>query len=59
MKFEIIDGEGHVTEGALTDGQRAQLVEIAERCPVPRTFVSEINRRTRLAAAPLERRKDR
>jgi len=40
-----------VLEGALTDEQRARLVEMAERCPVHRTLVSEINIRTRLAAA--------
>jgi putative redox protein len=42
-------------EGALTDEQSARLLEIAERCPVHRTLVSEINIRTRLAAAPLGR----
>ncbi len=35
--------------GALTDEQRARLLEIAERCPVHRTLVSEIDIRTRLA----------
>ena len=35
-------------EGALTEEQRARLLEIAERCPVHRTLVSEINIRTRL-----------
>ena len=40
-----------VLEGALTEEQRARLLEIAERCPVHRTLVSEINIRTRLAAA--------
>lgn len=34
--------------GELTDEQRSRLVEIAERCPVHRTLVSEINIRTRL-----------
>ncbi len=38
-------------EGALTDEQRARLLEIAERCPVHRTLVSEIDIRTRLATA--------
>ena len=38
-------------EGALTEEQRARLLEIAERCPVHRTLVSEINIRTRLAPA--------
>ena len=36
-------------EGELADDQRRRLVEIAERCPVHRTLVSEINIRTRLA----------
>jgi len=40
-----------VLEGALTDEQRARLMEIADRCPVHRTLVSEINIRTRLATA--------
>jgi uncharacterized OsmC-like protein len=34
--------------GTLTDAQRARLSEIAERCPVHRTLVSEIDIRTRL-----------
>ena len=38
-------------EGALTEEPRARLLEIAERCPVHRTLVSEINIRTRLAPA--------
>ena len=37
--------------GALSDEQRARLMEIADRCPVHRTLVSEINIRTRLATA--------
>jgi putative redox protein len=41
-------------DGVLTDEQRARLLDIAERCPVHRTLVSEINIRTRLAAAPIE-----
>jgi uncharacterized OsmC-like protein len=40
-----------VLEGGLTDEQRARLLEIAERCPVHRTLVSEINIRTRLGTA--------
>jgi putative redox protein len=35
-------------EGSLTEEQRARVLEIAERCPVHRTLVSEINIRTRL-----------
>lgn len=34
--------------GALSDEQRARLLEIAEKCPVHRTLTSEINIRTRL-----------
>jgi len=49
-KIDRIDRE-IVLEGALTDEQRSRLVEMAERCPVHRTLVSEINIRTRLAAA--------
>ena len=36
--------------GALTQEQRARLLEIATRCPVHRTLTSEINIRTRLSA---------
>ena len=39
-------------EGALSGEQRARLLEIAERCPVHRTLVSEIDIRTRLAPEP-------
>lgn len=40
-------------EGALlTDEQRARLLEMAERCPVHRTLVSEIDIKTRLSALP-------
>jgi len=35
-------------EGALDDTQRTRLLEIAERCPVHRTLVSEIDIRSRL-----------
>ena len=38
-------------KGALSDEQRARLLEIAERCPVHRTLTSEINIRSRLAPA--------
>ena len=34
--------------GPLDDGQRARLLEIAERCPVHRTLTSEVGIRTRL-----------
>jgi uncharacterized OsmC-like protein len=41
--------ERHISlEGALTDEQRTRLLEMAERCPVHRTLVSEVNIRTRL-----------
>jgi uncharacterized OsmC-like protein len=33
-------------EGVLDDGQRAKLLEIADKCPVHRTLTSEINIRT-------------
>jgi putative redox protein len=35
--------------GALSEEQRARLLEIADRCPVHRTLTSEIDIRTRLA----------
>ncbi len=38
--------------GPLDDGQRARLLEIADRCPVHRTLASEVNIRTRLAPGP-------
>ena len=38
-------------EGALDETQRARLLEIAERCPVHRTLVSEIDIRSRLTPA--------
>ncbi len=38
-------------EGQLDDTQRARLLEIAEKCPVHRTLVSEINIRSRLTPA--------
>ena len=34
--------------GALSEEQRARLLDIADRCPVHRTLTSEINIRTRL-----------
>ena len=34
--------------GPLSEAQRARLLEIAERCPVHRTLVSEISIRSRL-----------
>lgn len=39
------ENEGQVTvhgSGELTDEQRARLLEIAQRCPVHRTLVSEV-----------------
>jgi uncharacterized OsmC-like protein len=36
--------------GALDDGQRARLMEIADRCPVHRTLTSEVLVETRLVA---------
>ena len=45
--LDRIDREISLT-GALTEEQRARLLEIAERCPVHRTLTSEINIRSRL-----------
>ncbi len=47
-KIDRIDRE-IVLVGPLTDEQRSRLLEIADRCPVHRTLVSEINIRTQLA----------
>lgn len=52
------DATGHITEisreitleGALSEEQRARLLEIAERCPVHRTLGGEIKIRSRLRA---------
>jgi putative redox protein len=38
--------------GPLDDGQRARLLEIADRCPVHRTLTSEVSIRTRLIPGP-------
>jgi len=38
-------------EGELSDEQRARLLEMANRCPVHRTLVSEIDIRTRLVTS--------
>ena len=38
-------------EGQLDDTQRARLLEIAEKCPVHRTLVSEIDIQSRLTPA--------
>jgi putative redox protein len=38
-------------EGALDEAQRVRLLEIAEKCPVHRTLVSEISIRSRLTPA--------
>ena len=34
--------------GPLTEQQSSKLLEIAQKCPVPRTLVSEIDIRTRV-----------
>ena len=39
-------------DGALSDEQRARLMEIAERCPVHRTLTSEVVIRTQVATVP-------
>lgn len=38
--------------GPLDDGQRARLIEIADRCPVARLLASGIEMQTRLTSAP-------
>jgi putative redox protein len=38
-------------DGALDEEQRARLLDIAERCPVHRTLVSEIEIKSRLVPA--------
>jgi len=38
-------------EGSLDETQRARLLEIAEKCPVHRTLVSEIDIKSRLTPA--------
>ena len=38
-------------EGPLDDAQRARLLEIAGKCPVHRTLVSEVDIRSRLTPA--------
>jgi putative redox protein len=45
-RIDRIEREIHLT-GALTNEQRAKLMEIANRCPVHQTLTSEINIRTR------------
>ena len=46
-RLDRIEVELQLT-GALDDGQRARLLEIAGKCPVHRTLTSEINIRSRL-----------
>jgi uncharacterized OsmC-like protein/pimeloyl-ACP methyl ester carboxylesterase len=46
-KLDLIERTLHL-EGPLDAGQRARLMEIADRCPVHRTLESEIKVRTRL-----------
>jgi uncharacterized OsmC-like protein len=45
-RLDRIEREIQLT-GALTNEQRAKLMEIADRCPVHQTLTSEINIRTR------------
>jgi uncharacterized OsmC-like protein len=45
-RIDRIDREIHLT-GPLTEEQRAQLLHIADLCPVHRTLTSEINIRTK------------
>jgi putative redox protein len=46
-KLDLIDSEIQLT-GALSAEQKSKLLEIAEKCPVHKTLVSEISIRTRL-----------
>ncbi|HUM10986.1 MAG TPA: OsmC family protein [Myxococcaceae bacterium] len=46
-KMDVVD-RVIVLEGALTDEQRAKLMEIAERCPVHQTLHSKIQVNTRM-----------
>ena len=45
-RVDRIELEIHL-DGALTDEQRARLMEIADKCPVHQTLTSEINIKTR------------
>jgi uncharacterized OsmC-like protein len=45
-RIDRIEVEIHL-EGALTDEQRAKLMEIAGKCPIHQTLTSEINIKTR------------
>ena len=47
-KLDRIDRE-ITLEGALSDEQKARLMEIADKCPVHRTLTSEISIRSSLA----------
>jgi uncharacterized OsmC-like protein len=47
-RIDRIEMEIHL-DGALTDDQRAKLMEIAGKCPVHQTLTSEINIKTRAA----------
>ena len=44
-----------ILPGELDDGQRARLMEIADKCPVHRTLHSEIKIRTSEGAGPTSR----
>ncbi|WP_421792236.1 alpha/beta fold hydrolase [Hyphobacterium sp.] len=48
VKIDVFEKEIRL-EGALDDDQRARLMEIADKCPVHRTFHAEVKVRTRLA----------
>ncbi len=47
-KLDRIERQIELT-GALSEDEQSQLLRIAERCPVHRTLVSEINIETRIA----------
>ena len=48
-KIDLIEREIVLT-GRLGEAERARLLDIAQRCPVHRTLVSEVDIRTRLAS---------
>jgi uncharacterized OsmC-like protein/fermentation-respiration switch protein FrsA (DUF1100 family) len=49
VKIDLIQREIQL-EGALSDAERARLLEIADRCPVHRTLTSKVSVQTRLKA---------
>jgi len=52
--FDRVDASVSIT-GNLTEEQRSRLLEIAEKCPVHRTLVSEVQIQTRLSEPVIRR----